>query len=184
MKTKNYKVAFSTGYVEDSSISWVFFEPENNEHFQSKKDALKSLVDFLYKKFTYRYPVRNINGCVNCGHKPISDDGIDVEGFEDYVRSIPSETVDSFGYDDVDDGIIWNAVSFKNDAHTEVITIYEYTEKIFSRMLKEIFPENFIKNQTSWNSYIENDFKKIIKEPVDSKKKEVKVKDVAAKRKK
>jgi hypothetical protein len=163
----SYKaVALTFGYAEDSTSATIIFTPEYV--FETKKEALHSLVEYLYTKYLveikhtdhhkneYKTHMAeccrkawnkkgdcSLERCPKCGasYAPVKSP-FDIGDWESYLLEIFRSTADSYGDFEVGVSCNWNPWDFDfSITNKQMVIIAEKGELVLTKTLFKIHPE-------------------------------------------
>lgn len=152
-----HAIALRFGYVESNALSWLVFQAEFVAP-KTRKEALLSLAEFLYKKFmgtrsyqsvmTKKCCKKSLDAdsdnefCSKCGD-PIKDPGFDFDRWVNFLEGIRTTTIDGFGYsDDTENPYGWDPSLFAfGIPDKNMIIVAENAAEMLSFAVAELHPE-------------------------------------------
>lgn len=134
-------VIFSSGYAESSKISFLIFSTlfsGRGQTFETKADAVKSLAHDLWNKFCSE-------------HEGLDEDFFIDSDFHDMIYSFHGSDTNDYGEAEwcshTDLSYIWSPfwpANVRGEIEAgKAVYIWENAETIFSRILKEKYPNFF-----------------------------------------
>ena len=156
MRAKYKAVGLRFGATESNTIGQLVFV--SNADFDTRKEALHSLVEYLYSKYMIEGEERNKiaphkNRCDECKKSIVSTFKYEENDWQEFLKELLRADFDSYGvHEEAKNSYIWDPFSFDfNVRQDQMIIINENAELFLTKVLYEMHPEL----KTEFQSYID-----------------------------
>ena len=185
-------IALAFGYAESQSTSWLIYKSDNPVYSKTRKEALLSLTEYLWKKyqseteyaedFVKRYKTnmaqccqkawRNDKTLIKCPtcealYNIEKEKEFDITHWQEFLCNIGTSTCDSYGdHYDIENPHNWCPWQFDfNVRRREMLVVQENAEHILTLALFELHPELREMSTDEYGAdYIESDYTELLEE--------------------